>query len=45
MHLINVDVLERAHLAMLEEIASMVFGLSKDGVTVKKGREAFDSGG
>ncbi|ASI98940.1 DUF257 family protein [Thermococcus celer] len=44
-HLINVDVLERAHLAMLEEIASMVFGLSKDGVTVKKGREAFDSGG
>ncbi|NJD98337.1 biotin synthase [Thermococcus sp. LS1] len=44
-HFINVDILSREHVAMLEEMASMVFYISKDGLIVKKGGEAFDSGG
>ncbi len=44
-HFLNVDVLSRAHLAMLEEMASIVFQLSKEEVIVKKGGEALDSGG
>lgn len=37
-HFINVDVLEEYQLAMLEEVASMVFYLTEDGIIVKKGR-------
>ncbi len=44
-HFINVDVLEKDQLAMLEEIASIVFYVSSEGVTVKKGGDVFDSGG
>ncbi|ASJ13082.1 MULTISPECIES: DUF257 family protein [Thermococcus] len=44
-HFLNVDVLSRVHLAMLEEMASIVFQLSDEEVIVKKGGEAFDSGG
>ncbi|NJE09449.1 DUF257 family protein [Thermococcus sp. MAR1] len=43
-HFLNVDVLSKAHLAMLEEMASIVFHVSNDELIVKKGGEIFDSG-
>ncbi|ASJ10013.1 biotin synthase [Thermococcus sp. P6] len=44
-HLLNVDVLEPTHLAMLEEMAPVVFQLSDEGVTLKKGCDTFDPEG
>ncbi|NJE05225.1 biotin synthase [Thermococcus sp. M36] len=44
-HFINEDLISREHLAMLEEISSVVFYVSNEGLTVKKGGDAIDSGG
>ncbi|NJE29732.1 biotin synthase [Thermococcus sp. 18S1] len=43
-HFINAGVLRSEHLAMLEEIASMVFHISRDGLKVKKEGGAVDQG-
>jgi len=44
-HFINEGVMRRERLAMLEEIASIIFQLSKDGFRVRKGGGTVDQGG
>ncbi|ASJ07864.1 biotin synthase [Thermococcus siculi] len=44
-HFINEGVMKRERLAMLEEISSMVFHISRDGLKVKKEGGAIDQGG
>ncbi|WP_297421476.1 DUF257 family protein [Thermococcus sp.] len=43
-HFVNEAVVRREHLAILEEMASMVFRLSSDGITILKGGGAIDNG-
>ncbi|NJE04427.1 DUF257 family protein [Thermococcus sp. MV11] len=43
-HFINKDVLRKEHLAMLEEIASMVFQVSEEGLKVRKEGGTIDTG-
>ncbi|NJE85151.1 biotin synthase [Thermococcus sp. CX2] len=44
-HFVNVDILSPEHLAMLEEVSSIVFYISKEGLIIKKEGEAFATGG
>jgi hypothetical protein len=44
-HFINENVMRKERLAMLEEVSSMIFHISREGLRVKKEGESLDRGG